>query len=777
MQPINPNNNSLFQSIFEALEDRVLFDGVPDATFVLPEAGVDMPVPAQVQSLQSVDSQTPRELVIIDGSVQDADVLLQGILESKPDSLLEIHILDSDSDGVQQITDLLSASESKYDAIHILSHGNEGTVSLGNSTLTSENAAEYADQLASWADALTDDADLLFYGCDLAGNESGHDLINYVSAVTGTDVAASDDLTGAEELGGDWELEVNVGTVETAAVTASAFDSTLADKDGDGVDDEFDLDDDNDGILDVDEGFVPTLTAPINTTGLNTPGFPLNTDVSSGNTAQLNGLFSGLLDFEAELVSANSGGGGGFQSNGDLNVTFFNEFQFAFGFGLQNTTNQPITNWAVEITNANYTFNQSQFTNNTAFNLVTTTNPDGTFNHLFVGTSTIPPFGSIPGGNIAINGINFGFPPNSSGITTGTAGGAGGGGGGGTAPSFAGGVQVQNDPTLGGDFIFVQPQGLGNFPTDFAEYTFNFNNPVQNLSFVTSGINFGDTVVYEAFFQGVPVPITAANFSGFTDGVVNQNGNELFNAAGVGGTNVDDNLGILTISQPIDQIIARAGKGNGSDSTVSLGFTAFGGDIILGPETSTDDDGDGIPNHCDLDSDNDGISDLEESGQDPSLVDLNGDGVVDGGVDANGVPLAANGGVRPVDTDTDGIQDFLDLDSDNDAIPDAVEAQPTATYTPPTGVDSDGDGIDDAFDSTVGHGGNFTPTEDTDGDGAPDYLDRDSDGDGLNDLVESGLNPGADNTATVSQTTLRPIVTKTPMESSPIRSTTWTTST
>ena len=59
----------------------------------------------------------------------------------------------------------------------------------------------------------SEDADLLFYGCDLAGNESGEDLVEFVSAVTGADVAASNDLTGAQELGGDWELEVNVGDI------------------------------------------------------------------------------------------------------------------------------------------------------------------------------------------------------------------------------------------------------------------------------------------------------------------------------------------------------------------------------------------------------------------------------------------------------------------------------------------------------------------------------------------------------------------------------------
>ena len=162
----------------------------------------------------------------------------------------------------------------------------------------------------------------------------------------------------------------------------------------------------------------------------------------------------------------------------------------------------------------------------------------------------------------------------------------------------------------------------------------------------------------------------------------------------------------------------------------------------------TDTDGDGIPDHCDLDSDNDGISDLVESGQNASVVDTDGDGMHDGPVDpATGIPLAAGGGtgVQPVDTDGDVVDDYLDLDSDNDGIADAIEAQPTAGYQSPSiGTDADGDGVVDTFDSTTGLGGDFTAPEDTDGDGTPDYLDLDSDDDGLTDDVESGLTPGAD---------------------------------
>ncbi|MEM5527184.1 hypothetical protein WN093_00005, partial [Gammaproteobacteria bacterium AS21] len=81
------------------------------------------------------------------------------------------------------------------------------------------------------------------------------------------------------------------------------------------------------------------------------------------------------------------------------------------------------------------------------------------------------------------------------------------------------------------------------------------------------------------------------------------------------------------------------------------------------------------------------------------------------------------------DTDNDGIADYLDLDSDNDGITDNVEAQTTEGYQGPTGMDLNQDGVDDVY------AGGLTAV-DTDGDGIVDYLDQDSDNDGVKDIVE-----------------------------------------
>jgi gliding motility-associated-like protein len=114
-----------------------------------------------------------------------------------------------------------------------------------------------------------------------------------------------------------------------------------------------------------------------------------------------------------------------------------------------------------------------------------------------------------------------------------------------------------------------------------------------------------------------------------------------------------------------------------------------------------------------LDSDNDGIAD--------SFEDLNLDGDDD--------PTT-----NPTDTDGDGIPDYLDIDSDDDGIPDNIEAQTTVGYIPPSGVDANDNGIDDAYENNGNLG--LIPI-DTDGDGIPDYVDDDSDNDGVPDSTEA----------------------------------------
>lgn len=84
------------------------------------------------------------------------------------------------------------------------------------------------------------------------------------------------------------------------------------------------------------------------------------------------------------------------------------------------------------------------------------------------------------------------------------------------------------------------------------------------------------------------------------------------------------------------------------------------------------------------------------------------------------------------DFDGDGKYNHLDLDSDNDGIPDNVEAQTTLGYIAPSNNVNQKTGIDYNY-------GEGLSSIDTDGDNTPDVLDLDTDGDGLPDIEENGM--------------------------------------
>lgn len=115
----------------------------------------------------------------------------------------------------------------------------------------------------------------------------------------------------------------------------------------------------------------------------------------------------------------------------------------------------------------------------------------------------------------------------------------------------------------------------------------------------------------------------------------------------------------------------------------------------------------------DLDSDDDGILD--------SLEDSNTDG-------------DNNPSTNPLDSDNDAYPDYLDIDSDDDGIPDNVEAQTTSGYIAPSLIDANGNGVDDAYETGTEVG--IIPVN-TDGIDLPDYLDDDSDNDNVPDNIEA----------------------------------------
>ncbi|MCU9950564.1 DUF4347 domain-containing protein, partial [Pseudomonas sp. PDM13] len=231
-----PANLPARSALAMALEPRMLFDGAVAATVA--ETADAQPTadashdPASTQDTHSSTdtlAATPtgttdnrQEVVFIDNQVKDYQQLISGL---KPGT--EVVVLDGSKDGLQQIADYLNG-RSGIDAIHIISHGDVGKVQLGNDWLDSSDLASRSTTLNAIGQALDKDGDILLYGCQVGADGAGRDFITGLANATGADVAASNDLTGAASKGGDWVLEVNQGSVETAALDLASYGNVLA---------------------------------------------------------------------------------------------------------------------------------------------------------------------------------------------------------------------------------------------------------------------------------------------------------------------------------------------------------------------------------------------------------------------------------------------------------------------------------------------------------------------------------------------------------------------
>jgi Domain of unknown function (DUF4347)/Calx-beta domain/RTX calcium-binding nonapeptide repeat (4 copies) len=183
-----------------------------------------------------LDTSKSQSIVFIDTNATDYESLIAGI---KPGT--EVVILDPEKDGVAQITDYLR--KNKYSSVHIVSHGSDGSLQLGGTWLNGENLDTYANVLQEWRSGLTEDGDILLYGCDVAQDDSGKAFVQKLSQLTGADIAASDDLTGSAQLGGDWELEFATGLVDAPLAfqleAMEAYNEVLSANIGDVIINEF----------------------------------------------------------------------------------------------------------------------------------------------------------------------------------------------------------------------------------------------------------------------------------------------------------------------------------------------------------------------------------------------------------------------------------------------------------------------------------------------------------------------------------------------------------
>ncbi|WP_300329058.1 DUF4347 domain-containing protein, partial [Accumulibacter sp.] len=221
--------------IVEELEPRLLYSADLSPLHTLATDGgnevrwLETTAPPNATPTERAQTQTEKrhEVVIIDGGIANWSALLADLPTADDDRKLEIAVLDPNDDGLQQISEILAQFDDLA-AVHLVSHGASGEVILGNRHLDRQALQENGELLQRWGQSLSADGDLLLYGCQVGEGSAGQAFITEWARLSGADVAASDDATGAAAAGGDWTLEASVGRIEAQALTAADWQGTLA---------------------------------------------------------------------------------------------------------------------------------------------------------------------------------------------------------------------------------------------------------------------------------------------------------------------------------------------------------------------------------------------------------------------------------------------------------------------------------------------------------------------------------------------------------------------
>ncbi|WP_027708898.1 DUF4347 domain-containing protein [Zooshikella ganghwensis] len=211
----------------ELLENRILFDAALGATVDAVEVQHDQASFDQTNFDHAILSnelqitEAPNTIVIIDSRVENS-----ALIEAEfPNA--QVFTLSGHYSGVEQIHTILQqfqASETKPQEIILFSHGKPGELLIGSTSLTIDTIIQnYSELLKDIRNLTADNAVLAVYGCDVASTAEGQVALDTLANLTGLDIAASTDLTGAKTLAGDWELEYTTNSKFVVPVLSAQF--------------------------------------------------------------------------------------------------------------------------------------------------------------------------------------------------------------------------------------------------------------------------------------------------------------------------------------------------------------------------------------------------------------------------------------------------------------------------------------------------------------------------------------------------------------------------
>ncbi|PKV51821.1 putative repeat protein (TIGR01451 family) [Aquimarina sp. MAR_2010_214] len=704
---------------------------------------------------------------------------------------IQYRICDDDGDGIENRLDVDADNDGIYDVVE--SGGTPSTTNLGEAdgavgtTPTTRGIPSSAGTGTTPTNTVgTSPADYLNTesdgdGCNDANEAYNTSYANYQSSPADSNADGTYggvvDNTGVTTNGAITGLTYTTDVTRLGNVTNNTAIVCEPDSDGDGIVDSADLDDDNDGIKDLEEnceGFraqnsngswIGNTTSTVTYT---LPGF-----VSQSNTMNTN-------DGQTRYYINDNGAGTRVAKSGDIiyTVTFSPGVpanEIGFYINDFDGVNSPGGSYMITVNGGSAPqglFRRAElFSNKMTYNVSTGTisSLGDTVNNqsiMLVGNSTtlitelvVTSSNIGPGDNVAYSifgaltcdtdgdGIAdyLDLDADNDGIYDVVE-------SGGIVSLIPGqeGRHIDDDNNINNAATNGVPSfangGAGNTPTDTGS-----DGSLDYLTLDSDGDSCSDA--NEAYAD--------ANADGGDGGVYNPSNTAAEPlTVGAGTVNTNGLVVAAAYTDPVD------GDTNSTDDYQQIGGPDGDGDGISDAcdPTFDDNDGDGIGDAVDLDGDNDGILDTTENtlGVNPS-ADADADGIPNyQDFDNNGsatAPVCIDGNLDGIcdtldpafDFDGDGVSNHLDLDSDNDGITDLMESGQLDNGA----VDTNQDGIIDGLPADFGANGlanaiesNDTDTAttanptSTDTDGNANYIDIDADDDGIVDNIEGQSTSG-----------------------------------
>ncbi|MEQ1560947.1 MAG: DUF4347 domain-containing protein, partial [Methyloglobulus sp.] len=605
-----------------------------------------------------------------------ADAKAEGLAEliKNPPINAQIKVLDSKSDGYQQIAGILQARGATTE-IRILTAQHGGKQWLATNAVNPTMTSSDQNHIADWGDGLTKYAQITVYG----QQDVGQHWLHQMSALSGANVKWTDSqqVNVADDLQKVSAVSQadKTGLLQTSAMIAADFTAQLAvslDTDNDGVDNATDLDDDNDGILDANE---LTVITPVPTAAPTDTGAPV-----AAGPATVTYTKSGLGD----IILYDSTGGADIPAGATTNELAGFDLLYA-GSQLTNTfspSTKGITFSVADLDAEEHIVIQAY---DEAGVLIDDITPYIVYTNRFA---------TITGGSSTQSALLSTSLSNRSELT------------------FNANAHVDLDITRPVSKLILTTISTVNGSAEFyitrilTDLDADGDGIINSLDLDSDNDGISDLIE-----SGQPATVDTDN-NGIVDGAINPQGVQV---AANTATPIDtDNDGIADYrdldsdNDGISDLIESgqpATIDTDNNGVVDGAINTQGRPLAAITVTPIDTDNDGVVDYRDLDSDNDGIADTVEArptaGYVPNDGDVsNNDSDEDGIInifDNNDGTTGLFGGTftKPVNTDgtattgSDNTPDYLDTDSDGDGKLDAVESG----LTP--GADTNNDGIGD----------------------------------------------------------------------------------